>query len=130
LIHIFFLHFLSVISFCCIHLHSFRNLLLAIDDNLVASLQSRKDDDAIAFEIAGCYGLLMCLSVYYGPYESGVIYIQFYALWRNDEVEWGSGATLYLGVAYHAWEQTALRIGDAHLDIVGMRDGVGIDAFF
>ena len=72
----------------------------------------------------------MCLSVYYGPYESGVIYIQFYALWRNGDVGWGSSATLHLGVAYHAWEQTALRIGDAHLDIVGMRDGVGIDAFF
>ena len=93
-------------------------------------MKSRENDDAISFEIAYGYGLLVRLSVYYGPNESGVIYIQFNALRRNGDMGRCCCATLNLGVAYHAREQTTLRIGDTHLDIVGMRDGVGIDAFF
>ena len=42
-------------------------------------MKSRENDDAISLEIAYGYRLLVRLAVYYGPNESGVIYIQFNA---------------------------------------------------
>lgn len=92
-------------------------------------MKSRENDDAVSLEIAYGYRLLVRLAVYYGPNESGVIYIQFNALRRNDDMSRCCCAALNLGVADHTREQTTLRIGDTHLDVVGMRDRIGIDAF-
>ena len=80
-------------------------------------MKSRENDNAISLEIACGYRLLVRLAVYYGPNESGVIYIQFNALRRNDDMSRCCCAALNLGIADHTREQTTLRIGATHLGI-------------
>ena len=65
--------------------------------------------------------LLMRLPVYYSPYESGIVHIQFYALWWHDDMRlFFCCATRNVGVAHHAGEKTPMSVGDTHFYVISM----------